>query len=178
MIYYKYTLYYRKLEKRSFIHSSIISLVFLLCQALYLLCRLFLRTQTCIFNFQFESSVYGPDRHFKLNMSYNELRLARQTFSCSLLHLNGNSVLWLLRPKNKQTQTQTKIPHIHPWVLSFSHTLCWICEQALLALLLKCIWLRAPLTTSTTTIQAFCWDHWDGFRINGHPGSTLDPLQP
>lgn len=131
----------------------------MLCQALYLLCRLFLGTQTCIWNFQFEISIYGPDRHFKLNMSHSELRFSCQSFSCSHPHLNGNSVLWLLRPKNKQSQIKIKILHIHPWVFSCSHTLCWICKQTLLALLLKCIWIQPLLTTSTTPIQVFFWDH-------------------
>ena len=117
--------------------------------------------------------MYRPHRYFKPDMSYSELRFTCQIFSCRLPLLNGNSVFWLFRPKNKTTTKTPKIPYIHPSFLSFPH-LCSICKQILLVLLLKYIQIQPLVIISASTIQVCCGDHYNSFLINGLPASTPD----
>lgn len=121
-----------------------------------------------------------PNRHFKLNMSYGELRLSCQIFSYSLPHLNDNSVFWLLRlnetnkpgPKPND-RTFTLIPESSP-----SLTLQAELES-------KPYWPYFEIHRNPSTSRnldnyhsALLLGPLQSLTISGVPASALAPLQP
>lgn len=120
--------------------------------------------------------MYGPHRHFTHD-------IGTQIFSLhfllqSILSEQQLGRLIFLAPKlNKQVkQTKKPVPSsLIPLFLSLKRS---VCKQTFLVPLSEYTQMSALLPTATTTIQVFCWNHWNGFLVHGLPASTLEPLQP